>query len=168
MLLVVLSGLCTIFAAVITAAEAWQEHAEAQWPLATARVDDCSMTPTSSSHRHRFYIRCRLSYEAGGTETVAKVYSTSAPGREVSQYPPNQIAPLEEWIDNHPPGTPLTIRYNPEQHTKVVLVAGDLPGAAPHTPNNLRVLALFGGSFMVLSTITRLTRPRSLRKTNGL
>jgi uncharacterized protein DUF3592 len=167
MLLALLSGLCTVFAGVITAAEAWREHAEAQWPLTTACVDDCSMTRTSTSHRHRCYVRCRLSYEAGGTKSVANVYSSSAPGRDVSQYPPNQIAPLEEWIANHPPGTPIAIRYNPDQRTKVVLVATDLPGAALHTASNLRVLALFSGSFMVLFTVAWLTRPRSLRKTNG-
>jgi hypothetical protein len=40
MLLVVLLGLCTIFATVVTVAEAWQEHAQARWPQVTARVDE--------------------------------------------------------------------------------------------------------------------------------
>jgi hypothetical protein len=32
MVLVVLLGLCTNFASVVTAAQGWQEHAQAQWP----------------------------------------------------------------------------------------------------------------------------------------
>jgi hypothetical protein len=39
MMLVALSGLCTIFASVVTAAQARQEHAQARWPEVTARVD---------------------------------------------------------------------------------------------------------------------------------
>jgi hypothetical protein len=35
--LVVLLGLCTTFALVVTAAQAWQEHAQARWPEVTAR-----------------------------------------------------------------------------------------------------------------------------------
>jgi hypothetical protein len=58
--LVVFSGLCTIFASVVTAAQAWQEHAQARWPEVTARVDTCGLNQTSSGPR-RYRIRCRLS-----------------------------------------------------------------------------------------------------------
>jgi hypothetical protein len=42
-LLVVFSGLCTIFVLVATAAQAWQEHAQARWPEVTARVEKCGL-----------------------------------------------------------------------------------------------------------------------------
>lgn len=59
--LVAFSGLCTIFAAVVTAAQAWQEHTQ-RWPEVTARVERCGLNQTSSGRREKYYIRCRLSY----------------------------------------------------------------------------------------------------------
>ena len=73
--LVLLSGLCTIFASVVTAAQAWQEHAQARWPEVTARVDTCGLDQTSSGPR-TYYIHCRLSYAVGAEQNVANVYST--------------------------------------------------------------------------------------------
>jgi hypothetical protein len=62
MVLVLLLGLCTVFASVVTVAEDWQEYVQARWPEVTARVDECGLEPTSSGRREKFYIRCRLSY----------------------------------------------------------------------------------------------------------
>jgi hypothetical protein len=50
-LLGVFAGLCTIFALVVTVVETWQEHAEAQWPETTARVDRCYLHQTSTGRR---------------------------------------------------------------------------------------------------------------------
>ena len=60
MVMVLFSGLCTIFAAVVTAAIAWTEHAEARWPQVTARVDQCGLDETPTGEREMYYIRCRL------------------------------------------------------------------------------------------------------------
>lgn len=162
MILVVLLGLCTIFASVVTAVQAWQEHAQARWPEVTARVDDCGLSRTSTGRRDRFYIRCRLSYAVGAERNVAKIYSGSVPSADVGQYPPNQIAPFEKWVDEHPPGTPIVVRYDPANHTKVVLVANYMPRGGPRTPDNVKLLEFFAGSFLVLLTIARFRRPRSL------
>jgi hypothetical protein len=161
MLLVALLGLCTIFAAVVTVAEAWQEHAQARWPQVTARVDECVLTRTSTGQRQKFYIRCRLSYAVGAERNVAKIYSSTVPSPDVWQYPPNQIAPFEQWVDEHPPGTPIVVRYDPSHHTKVLLVGNYMPRGGPRTPNNVKLLEFFAGSFLVLLTIARIGRPRS-------
>lgn len=162
MVLVVLLGLCSIFALVVTAAEAWQEHAQARWPQVTARVDNCGLDQTSTGRRNKYYIHCRLSYAVGAEQNVANVYSSKFPAPEVSQYPPNQIAPFEDWVDEHPQGTPVVLRYDPSHHTKVVLVANYMPRGGPRTPNNVKLLEFFGGSFLALLMIARITRPRSL------
>ena len=161
MVLVVLLGLCTIFASVVTAAQAWQEHAQARWPEVTARVDRCGLSKSSSGPR-RYYIDCRLSYMVGAEQNVTNVYSTNVPPPEVSQYPPNQIAPFEAWVDEHPRGTPVVLRYDPSHHTKVVLAANYMPRGGPRTPNNVKLLEFLAGSFLVLLMIARITRPRSL------
>lgn len=162
MVLVVLFGLCTIFASVVTSAQAWKEHAQARWPEVTARVDECGLNRTSSGRREKFYIRCRLSYAVGAERNVTNVYSSNVPSPNIWQYPPNQIGPFEEWVDEHPPGTPIVVHYDPADHTKVVLVANYMPLGGPRTPNNVKLLEFLAGSFLVLLTIARIARPRSL------
>jgi hypothetical protein len=157
--LVVFSALCTIFVLVVTAAQAWQEHAQAGWPEVTARVDGCGLDQTSSGPR-RYYIDCRLSYAVGAEQNVTNVYSLNVPSPEIGQYPPNQIAPFEEWVDEHPQGTPIVVRYDPADHRKAVLVATDMPRGGPRTPSNVKLLEVCAGSFLVLLTIARITRPR--------
>ena len=165
MVLVVLLGLCTIFASVVTAAQAWQEHAQARWPEVTARVDRCGLTKSSTGRQR--YISCRLSYAVGAEQNATNVYSTKVPPPEVQQYPPNQIGPFEEWVDQHPSGTPIVVRYDPAHHTKVVLVADYMPRGGPHTPNNMKLLEFLAGGFLVLLAIARITRPRSLGQSGG-
>jgi hypothetical protein len=164
MVLVLLTGLCTIFALVVTAAVAWTEHAESQWPQVTARVESCGLTQTSTGRRERYYIRCRLIYEVGAEQNTATVYSANVPSRTFWQYPPNQIGPLEDWVAEHPAGTPIVVHYDPARHTKAVLVATDMPRGGPRTPNNVKVLEVFAGSFVILLAIARITRPQPLGK----
>jgi hypothetical protein len=163
MVLVVLLGLCTTFALVATVAQAWQEHGQARWPEVTARVDTCGLIKSSTGRKHGwYYISCRLSYVVGAEQNATNVYSTKVPPADVRQYPPNQIGPFEEWVDQHPPGTPIVVRYDPADHTKVVLVANYMPRGGPRTPNNVKLLEFLAGSFLALLVIARITRPRTL------
>jgi len=150
--LALLCGLCTIFATVTTVTQAWQEHVQSQWPEVTARVDRCAMLKTSAG-RKMFYIDCRLSYAVGTEQNIATVYSLWV-------YP-SANGPLAEWVDEHPQGTPILVRYNPADHTKVVQLAPLMPGGGLHTPNNIKLLEFFAASFLVLALITLLTRPRT-------
>jgi hypothetical protein len=165
--MVLFAGLCSIFALVVTAAEAWQEHAQQQWPHVTARVESCDLEQTSSGERHMYHIRCRLSYNVDGERNVANTYSGNAPAAGVWQYPPNQIGPLEQWVEKNPAGTPIDVRYDPAHHTKVVLVHTDMPRGGRHSESNIRVLELFAGSFVILLTIVRITRPRAIGQARG-
>jgi hypothetical protein len=160
--LVLFFGLSMIFVSVVTAVQAWQEHAQARWPEVTAHADECGLSRTSSGRREKFYIRCRLSYAVGAEQHATNVYSSNVPSPEIWQYPPNQIAPFQKWVDQHPQGTPIVLRYNPADHTKVMLVAANMPNGGPRTPNNVKFLEFVAGSFLVLLTIARITRPRSL------
>jgi hypothetical protein len=47
-----------MFALVVTAAQAWQEHAQARWPEVTAHVDRCGLDQTSTGRREKY---CALS-----------------------------------------------------------------------------------------------------------
>lgn len=152
--LVALSGLCTIFAAVATAAQAWQDQAQARWPEVAARIDRCSLTQTSTGQRNKYYIRCRLSYAVGPEQNVTTVFS-------IWRYPLSRSGPLQEWVDQHPQGTPIVVRYDPANHSKVVMAATDMVFRVPRTANNVKLLEVWAGSFLVLVTIAGFTRPRS-------
>lgn len=54
--------------------------------------------------------------------------------------------------------------YDPDRHSKIVLVANDMPRGGQRTPSNIKLLEAFAGSFLVLLAIARITRPRSLRQ----
>src|ERR1700746_1264729 len=58
--LVFFFGLSTIFVSVVTAVQAWQEHAQAQRPAGGHDADKCGLRRTSSGQREKFYIRCRF------------------------------------------------------------------------------------------------------------
>jgi len=161
-LLVVLSGLCTLFAAVVTAIQAAQEHAQESWPQVTARIDQCRMEQSSTRRRQMFNIHCRLSYAVDAEQNSAVLHSTSVPSAQVWQYPPNQIQPFEDWLNAHPPGTPIVVRYDPARHSRMVIATDYMPRGGPHTPSNVKLLALFGGGFLFLFGLARLTRPQSL------
>jgi len=165
--LVLLSGLCTIFALVVTAAQAWQEHAQERWPEVTAHVDTCGLERTSSGPQ-KYHIRCRLSDAVGAEQNVTNVYSMNVPSPEVWQYPPNQIGPFEQWVDEHPPGTPILVRYDPAKHTKVVLMSTDMLAGGPHTRSSIKVLDAFAGSFVILLAIAGITRLKSRGKADVL
>lgn len=159
--LIALSGLCTIFAAVVTAAQAWQEHAQARWPEVTARVDSCSLERTSSNGGRKLHIRCLLSYLLGTEQNTTDVYSANVPSPEIWQYPPNQIAPLEDWVQKHPPGTRIVLRYDPTDHEKVVLASTYMPPlGGPKTPSNIKLLEVCAASFLALLAIALIWRPR--------
>jgi hypothetical protein len=160
-LLGVLAGLCTVFALVVTAAEAWVEHAQAQWPKATARVQRCDL----DIYTHKpesYWMDCTLSYTVRGEEIVSHVHSrsTPAPRRVIWQYPARQFEQLQEWVDEHPEGTPIAVHYDPANHKKAVLVVTDMPLGGPRTPANLRLLGFFAASCVLLLAISRVARPR--------
>jgi hypothetical protein len=160
MLLVAFLGLCTTFVSVVTAAQAWQELAQARWPEVAAHVDRCDLDRTSTAQRKILHIPCRLSYAIDAEQNVANVYPSSVPWREIWRYPPHQIAPFDEWVDEHAQGTALVVRYDPADHKKVVLVTTDMPRGGPRTPNNVKLLEVCAGSFLALLAIAQLTRPR--------
>jgi hypothetical protein len=154
------AGLCSMFALVVTIAQGWQEHAEAQWPEATALVQRCGV----DIYTHKpeaYWIDCRISYVAGAAEVIADVHSrsTPAPRRVISQQPATQFDLMQEWADEHPAGTAIAVRYDPANHKKAVLVETDMPLGGPRTPNNLRLLEITAGSCALLLAIARMTRP---------
>lgn len=158
------TALCTVFALVVTAALAWQEHAEAHWPMATARVQQCGVDLYNhTAGREAIWINCSITYTVRGEEIVSRVHSltTPAPKRLTWQYPTGQIEQMQNWVREHPAGTPIAVRYDPANHAKAVLVETDMPRGGPQTPNNLKLLGFFAVGCAVFLAIARVARPRT-------
>ena len=160
-LLGLFTGLCTLFALVVTAAQAWQEHTWTQWPETTAQILRCSLD-IYRSRTESYWINCSVSYLVHEEETAARIHSRSTPSpqRVIWQYPPAQFDRMQRWVDEHPPGTSIRVHYDPANHGKAVLVETDMPLGDLQTPNNLRLLGFFAVSCIVLVSIARMARPR--------
>lgn len=74
---------------------------QAQWSATTARVESCDLDQSSAGSASGTTLTTVSGYRVGAQEFVARVYSRSAPSRKVSQYPPEQIGPLEDWLLGH-------------------------------------------------------------------
>jgi hypothetical protein len=153
------AGLCSIFVLVVTVAQGWREHAQTQWPQATALVQRCGV----DIYTHKpeaYWIDCRVSYLVGAEQIVTKVHSrsTAAPRRVISPQPARQIGLMQEWVDEHPPGTSVAVHYDPANHKQAALVATDMPLGGPLTPDNLKLLGITTGSCAFLLAIAGITR----------
>jgi hypothetical protein len=157
------AGLCAVLALVVTAGQAWVEHAQAQWPEATARVQRCGVD-IYTHNPDTYWIDCSISYVVRGEDIISHVHSkgTPAPQRLVWQYPDpaGQLGRLQEWVDEHPEGTPIVMHYDPANPKKAVLVITDMPLGGPQAEYSLKLLGFCVVSCVVLLTLARIARPR--------
>jgi hypothetical protein len=153
------AALCTVFALFVTAGEGWVEHAQAQWPRATARVQRCDVD-ICTHNPDTYWIDCSLSYTVRGEDVVSHVHSRSIPAPSRWQYPTGQLEQLQGWVDEHPEGTPIVVHYDPANHKRAVLVTTDMPMGGPQTRNNLKLLGFCAVSCVVLLAIARIVRAR--------
>jgi hypothetical protein len=138
------AALCTLFAAIVTAAEGWRDHVRAGWPQTEARVDTCAVKHYESRGRW-YYIRCRISYPAGAERIEAQIDSGNVPAPERGIWQGSSTATfgdLQSWVDTHPQGMTIVIHYDPDSPKSAALVTTDMPLAGPKTPGNLQLLAI--------------------------
>lgn len=154
-LLGLLFGLCAIFVAVVSAAEAYREHVQARWPETAARIQECSVEPyeRSDGSGQIWHIECRITYSVGSEEIAARIRSWSAPRGA-------NIAPLDQWVEDHPRLSSIVVRYDPSNHKHAIPAGTDMPYTGPRTPQNLRLLLMFAVGCAVLVAIARLIPKR--------
>lgn len=165
LLLGAFTTLCTLFAAVVTAADAWRDHVHAAWPLAQARVARCEMREYRGRGKS-WYIRCRFTYLAAGQDAAAQIDSRTVPdpARDIWQSAGTPgLGDLQAWVDAHPPDTPVELHYSPANPGTAVLVATDMPLAGPKAAGDLRVLRLFAIPSLVLLLLGLLGRGKNPR-----
>jgi hypothetical protein len=68
---------------------------------------------------------------------------------------------MQDWVDEHPPGTSIAVHYNPADPEKAILTVTDMPLGGLRTPSNVRLLGFTATICALLLGIARLARPSS-------
>lgn len=50
---------------------------------------------------------------------------------------------MRAWVARHPPGTSLSIRYDPGRHDTAVLDTSDMPESGPQASDDLKAVIMF-------------------------
>ena len=129
----------------------YRESKQAKWPSSVAAITQS--TVRKSYHRgFEWQIETEVRYTVDGEVLTSSIHSrVASSGEEQDMY---------RWASQHPPGTPLTIRYDPQHHNTVVLDAGDMPETGSQVPGDLRMLLIFSVLSVTLIAIGRVLRRR--------
>jgi hypothetical protein len=155
------AGLCALFLLLVTAGVAWQEQRQKQWPEATATIQECGLEVVGR-RQPSYIIVCRVLYRANGRALVSKVHSLSSPIPGNSLWESAGIREtfdrMQDWVELHPAGKTMAVRYDPANPAKAVLTETDMPRGGPQTAGNLRLLEGVAGLTAVLLAIAVLAR----------
>jgi hypothetical protein len=156
-LLALFAGLSSLLALFVTSADAWREHAQASWPEATADIEGCSVDlryfdgPTSSDPT--WWLECKIGFRAGADLIKTRIYS----GHRSN---PSQGYPeiMNQWVNDHPTGNAIVVRYNPTNLNAVIPARDYLPNGEPRTPGDLKLLSVLVVACAGLLTIVTMFR----------
>jgi hypothetical protein len=136
-------ALCALFSLIVTAGVAWQENREVHWPEASATIQQCSVERASNRSGSNI-IDCRIGYVVDGETLKSRVDSMSwpAPEKVVWEFHPGKAQEtfnnMQGWVEAHPPGTTIAVRYDPASHAKAALVTTDMPLGGVRTTRNIQ------------------------------
>lgn len=158
----ILFGIVTLITAVSLAVQAVTETRRrhdilTNWPTTNATIRRCDLrvhTPTiRRGDSYAYWVDCDVAYPVGGHDVTSQVSSSSiAAGRDggvytlhdwslVIRYPQQE---LRAWMQRHPPGSWLEIRYDPGAPAKATFLGGDPLVDFDKVPGSLQGAALFG------------------------
>jgi hypothetical protein len=139
------AGLCAVFALAVTLVEWRTEHAEAQWPLTTARIEHADLGAAA--------LRYRVRYVADWQERAATLSSHSTNDA-------HKLAAMRTWLAQHRPGDRIEVRYDPAQPGHAIFASPDVPNAGPRTPQNVTFTAIAALACVVLIALARFLAAR--------
>lgn len=131
-----------------TAFDAYQESKHAKWPTVVATITQQTVRKIPAGSRGEWYIESTLRYNVGGEDLTSSTHSGGGAFWEEFS--------MRRWASQHPPGTTLPIRYDPQKHSVIIPNAGDMPESGPQVPDDLKAILLFSILSMAFITIGRL------------
>ena len=131
--------------------EVYRENKQAKWPSVVATITQS--TVRKSYHMgYEWHIETEVRYLVDGKEQASSIHSrVASSGDEREMY---------RWVSQHPPGTPLPIRYDPEHHDTVVPDAGNMPETGSQVLGDWQMLLIFSVLSVTLIAIGRVLRSR--------
>jgi hypothetical protein len=156
-------ALCALFSLIVTAGVAWQEYRETHWPAATATIRQCRVERASRRSTSNI-IDCRIRYVVGNETVMSSIRSGSwpAPEKTIWEFHPGQAQEtfdkMQGWVEAHPPGTTIAVRYDPASHAKAALVTTDMPLGGARTPGNVQTTegaAALSAALLIIATLAR-------------
>jgi hypothetical protein len=137
-----------------TPIDVYRESGQAKWPSVVATITQQTVRKTYS-RGYQWHIETEVRDSVDGEELTPSIHSrVESSGEERDMY---------RWASQHPPGTPLPIRYDPQDHNTVVLDAGDMPESGSLVPGDLKMLLIFSALSITLIAIGRVLRSRQLK-----
>ena len=134
-----------------TPIDSYQESKQANWPSVVATITQQTVRRTYS-RGYQWHIETEVRYTVDGEELTSSIHSrVASSGEERDMY---------RWASQHPPGTPLRLRCDPQHHNMVVLDGGDMPESGSQVPGDLQMLLIFSVLSVTLVTIGRVLQRR--------
>ena len=128
----------------------YRENKQAKWPSVVATITQSNVRKTYRKG-YEWHIEIEVRYLVDGKEQASSIHSRVSSGDEREMY---------HWASQHPPGTLLPIRYDPDHHDTVVPDAGDMPETGSQVPGDWQMLLIFSVLSVALITIGRVLRRR--------
>ena len=146
--------LCALVMIAKTAIDAYRETKQAKWPSVVATVTQSNVRKTYRKG-YEWQIETEVRYLVDGKEQASSIHSrVASSGDEREMY---------RWVSQHPPGTQLPIRHDPDHQGTVVPDAGDMPETGSQVVGDLQMLLIFSVLSVALIAIGRVLRGRQLK-----
>jgi uncharacterized protein DUF3592 len=126
---------CTLVLIAMTAIDAYKENVHAHWPSAVATITQQTVRKIPAGSRGEWYIESSVRFSVGGEELRSSTRSGGGAFWEEFS--------MRRWASQHPPGTSLSIRYDPQHPGNIVPDAGTMPGSEPQAEQDLGLTLLF-------------------------
>jgi hypothetical protein len=126
---------CTLVLIAMTAVDTYKENLHAHWPSAVATIIQQTVQKIPTGSRGEWYIESAVRFSVGGEELKSSARSGGGAFWE-------EFA-MRRWASQHPPGTSLSIRYDPQHPSHIVPDAGTMPGSEPQEEQDLGLTLLF-------------------------
>jgi len=150
--------LCALGMIIATIVDAYKEYKHANWPRVSATITLQTVRHFMNGRKEAWRIESEVRYTVGAVEMRADLRSGIGNTLEETA--------VRRWAAQHPPGTSLLVRYDPQHYDTVVPdTAGDMPESGPQAPDDLKGLLLFLVLSVVCITMGRVLERRQLKPT---
>lgn len=129
--------------------DVYRDSTQRKWPSVVATIKQSTVQRTY--HRgYEWRIETEVQYLADGKEQNSSINSrVASSGDETEMY---------QWVSQHPRGTAMRIRYDPEHHDTAVPDVGNMPETGSQVTGDLKMLLMFSVLSVILLTVGRVLR----------